>query len=206
MTEMNEDFDGDQRYEIYEGSDEDIIYIQDLDSQSSRLQQRIMDGAQCVLKHVAFAEDLEEMGMNATVGDDIYLMDSPTDFTQPAFVLSWSSTGVSCIRGKELYYNNSMKAAYRKLNDGSLNSSTYHKKDGTNVRAKLKAQTRKEEQKERWYNNSMETPQIIIIVLVALNLMVNLIKNGESKKHSFVAALIDNSVIIGLLIWGGFFS
>ena len=42
-----------------------------------------------------------------------------------------------------------MKAAYRKLNDGSLNSSTYHKKDGTNVRAKLKAQTRKEvEQKE----------------------------------------------------------
>lgn len=75
MTEMNEDFDEDQRYEIYEGSDEDIIYIQDLDSQSSRLQQRIMDGAQCVLKH-------------ATVGDDIYLMDSPTDFTQPAFVLS----------------------------------------------------------------------------------------------------------------------
>ena len=52
----------------------------------------------------------------------------------------------------------------------------------------------------------METPQIILIVLVALNLMVNLIKNGESKKHSFVAALIDNSVIIGLLIWGGFFS
>ena len=88
MTEMNEDFDEDQRYEIYEGSDEDIIYIRDLDSQSSRLQQRIMDGAQCVLKHVAFAEDLEEMGMNATVGDDIYLMDSPTDFTQPAFVLS----------------------------------------------------------------------------------------------------------------------
>jgi len=29
-------------------------------------------------------------------------------------------------------------ATYRKLNDGSLNSSTYHKKDGTNVRAKLK--------------------------------------------------------------------
>lgn len=88
MREMDEGFDRDQRYEIYEGSDEDIIYIQDLDSQCSRLQQRIMDGAQCVLKHVAFAEDLEEMGMNATVGDDIYLLDSPTDFTQPAFVLS----------------------------------------------------------------------------------------------------------------------
>jgi hypothetical protein len=29
-------------------------------------------------------------------------------------------------------------ANYRKHNDGSNNSSTYHKKDGTNVRAKLK--------------------------------------------------------------------
>lgn len=85
---INEGFGEDRDYEVYEGSDEDIIYIQDLDSQCSRLQQRIMDGAQCVLKHVAFAEDLEEMGMNATVGDDIYLLDSPTDFTQPAFVLS----------------------------------------------------------------------------------------------------------------------
>jgi hypothetical protein len=29
-------------------------------------------------------------------------------------------------------------ASYRKLNDHSLSSSTYHKKDGTNVRAILK--------------------------------------------------------------------
>ena len=29
-------------------------------------------------------------------------------------------------------------AGYRKYNDRSLNSSTYHKKDGTNIRAKLK--------------------------------------------------------------------
>lgn len=36
------------------------------------------------------------------------------------------------------------KADYRKLNDGSQNSSTYHKKDGTSVRAKLKEQVRKE--------------------------------------------------------------
>lgn len=34
-------------------------------------------------------------------------------------------------------------ALYRKMNDGSHNSSTYHKKDGTNVRAKLKVETRK---------------------------------------------------------------
>ena len=31
-----------------------------------------------------------------------------------------------------------MKADYRKLNDKSQCSSTYHKKDGTNLRAKLK--------------------------------------------------------------------
>lgn len=30
-------------------------------------------------------------------------------------------------------------AYYRKINDRSLNSSKYHKKDGTAVRAKLKA-------------------------------------------------------------------
>ncbi len=36
------------------------------------------------------------------------------------------------------------KAGYRKHNDRSQNSSTYHKKDSTNVRAKLKAETTKE--------------------------------------------------------------
>jgi hypothetical protein len=36
------------------------------------------------------------------------------------------------------------KANYRKLNDGSQNSSKYHKKDGTAVRAKMKEETRKE--------------------------------------------------------------
>jgi hypothetical protein len=34
-------------------------------------------------------------------------------------------------------------ANYRKLNDGSHNSSTYHKKDGTPVRAILKEELRK---------------------------------------------------------------
>lgn len=37
------------------------------------------------------------------------------------------------------------KANYRKLNDRSCSSSTYHKKDGTAVRAKLKTQLLKEE-------------------------------------------------------------
>ena len=35
-------------------------------------------------------------------------------------------------------------ADYRKLNDGSHNSSTYHKKDGTPVRQILKQQLKKE--------------------------------------------------------------
>jgi hypothetical protein len=34
-------------------------------------------------------------------------------------------------------------ANYRKINDRSHNSSTYHKKDGTPVRGRLKAETRK---------------------------------------------------------------
>ena len=36
------------------------------------------------------------------------------------------------------------RAKYRKLNDHSHSSSTYHKKDGTNVRAILKQETQKE--------------------------------------------------------------
>lgn len=38
----------------------------------------------------------------------------------------------------------SNKANYRKHNDRSQNSSTYHKKDGTNVRSKLKVEAAKE--------------------------------------------------------------
>jgi len=36
------------------------------------------------------------------------------------------------------------KALYRKYNDRQMNYSTYHKKDGTNVRAKLKELLKKE--------------------------------------------------------------
>lgn len=40
--------------------------------------------------------------------------------------------------------NGRMKAGYRKINDHTRNSSTYHKKDGTNVRAKLKEELEQE--------------------------------------------------------------
>ena len=39
-------------------------------------------------------------------------------------------------------------ADYRKLNDRSFNSSTYHKKDGTEIRAILKEESRKEIEEE----------------------------------------------------------
>jgi len=40
-------------------------------------------------------------------------------------------------------------ANYRKLNDRTLNSSKYHKKDGTNVRAKLKSDLVKESKESK---------------------------------------------------------
>jgi hypothetical protein len=52
----------------------------------------------------------------------------------------------------------------------------------------------------------MQTPQIIIIVLTAISLVVNLINNDQPKKYNFVTALIDSTIVIGLLVWGGFFS
>ena len=83
---INENLDSaDQRYEVRKDSDEDLFYIADLENKVNDLQQRIMDGAHCVLKHIAFAEDL---GLYSADEDDVYLLDSPTDKTQPAFVLS----------------------------------------------------------------------------------------------------------------------
>lgn len=42
-------------------------------------------------------------------------------------------------------------ANYRKLNDRTLSSSTYHKKDGTNVRAILKAELHNDILKAKLY-------------------------------------------------------
>ena len=41
------------------------------------------------------------------------------------------------------------KAYYRKFNDRSMNSSKYHKKDGTAIRAKLKSLAKKEAENEQ---------------------------------------------------------
>ena len=52
----------------------------------------------------------------------------------------------------------------------------------------------------------MEMPQIVIVVLVTISLIANLLKNGESKQYNFFTALIDNSIVLGVLYWGGFFN
>jgi len=52
-----------------------------------------------------------------------------------------------------------MKANYRKHNDRSLSSSTYHKKDGTNVRAILKTEAQTEIDEAMNPNNSDLDPQ-----------------------------------------------
>jgi hypothetical protein len=44
-------------------------------------------------------------------------------------------------------------ATYRKYNDRSLNSSTYHKKDGTNIRAKLKKEAQDQIKEETSYKD-----------------------------------------------------
>lgn len=53
----------------------------------------------------------------------------------------------------------------------------------------------------------MKAPQIIMIALMAMNLGINLVKNGEPKDetYSFPVSLISIVINVGLLIWGGFF-
>ena len=50
-------------------------------------------------------------------------------------------------------------------------------------------------------------PEIIIIVLYSLTLGTELTQHGKPRegKHSFWVSLIGCGIMIGLLIWGGFF-
>ena len=70
----------------YHGSNENLIWIEDLESQVGRLKQEIENGNNVVLKHAAFREDLQEMGMKVEDAQT-YLFDRGTDFTQPVFVV-----------------------------------------------------------------------------------------------------------------------
>ena len=54
----------------------------------------------------------------------------------------------------------------------------------------------------------MKAPQIIMIVVLAVNVWQNLEKHGETKcsEYHFGVALIAAALEVGLLYWGGFFS
>ena len=52
----------------------------------------------------------------------------------------------------------------------------------------------------------MGIPQIIMIVLIAINLILELIVNGETipRKHSFFQELVAKALLVVLLYLGGF--
>lgn len=54
----------------------------------------------------------------------------------------------------------------------------------------------------------MNAPQIIMIVLIAINLVIELILNGQEipRKHSFVEDVVAKALLVALLYWGGFWN
>jgi hypothetical protein len=52
----------------------------------------------------------------------------------------------------------------------------------------------------------MNAPQIIWIVMMAMNCTVCLAKNGELQELSFGKCIIVTIIHVALLYWGGFFS
>jgi heme/copper-type cytochrome/quinol oxidase subunit 4 len=54
----------------------------------------------------------------------------------------------------------------------------------------------------------MKAPQIIILVLLIVELLLVSYLHGKEKSgnYNFWSTLISTSIIIGLLVWGGFFN
>lgn len=53
----------------------------------------------------------------------------------------------------------------------------------------------------------MHAPQIIYIVLVGIGLLITAAKHGEPKgDYNIGVQIIADGLMIGLLIWGGFFA
>lgn len=55
----------------------------------------------------------------------------------------------------------------------------------------------------------MEWPQITVIVLMALNTGIALAKHGEQKlipNYNILESLFDSTIVLALLVFGGFFS
>lgn len=54
---------------------------------------------------------------------------------------------------------------------------------------------------------SVGIPQIIVIVLYSISLCLAANQHGKPRdgEHNFWVSLIGTGIIIGLLVWGGFF-
>ncbi|GAA0083139.1 hypothetical protein [Clostridium sp. CTA-6] len=54
----------------------------------------------------------------------------------------------------------------------------------------------------------MGMPQIILIILSTLSLGIVMSRHGQPRedKYNFFTNLISTGIVIGLLIWGGFFN
>ena len=54
----------------------------------------------------------------------------------------------------------------------------------------------------------MNAPQIVWIVLVAINLVSEAEKHGKPKtgKHNFLISVTGAALAVGILYWGGFWS
>ena len=70
----------------FTGSEEDIVYVDDLSDNVEKIRQAVHNGRGVVLKHVAHRDDLQEMGANVS-DRSYYLFDKATDFTHPALIL-----------------------------------------------------------------------------------------------------------------------
>ena len=51
----------------------------------------------------------------------------------------------------------------------------------------------------------MGTPQIILIVLLAIGGTINLLHHGRIREYNFAYWLMAAAIEVGLLYWGGFF-
>ena len=53
----------------------------------------------------------------------------------------------------------------------------------------------------------MGTPQLIVLLLMAMGWGITLVKDGERQaNYSIVTHTISTMITLGLLYWGGFFS
>ena len=51
----------------------------------------------------------------------------------------------------------------------------------------------------------MNAPQIILIVWLTVGLTGNLFLHGQEEKRDFFVTFLRCCILVGILVWGGFF-